>query len=424
MLIYFRCRRCRNPLSVGFRQAGNPMICPRCRSEIIVPSASEMAPPPERSQLAAALPARSASEGRAASLAGASGWSRPEQSTSVPAPVEQAPQPPSAERSQHQRPWSRPVLAGAGLAALLLIACLITSRVWSRGELPADEPSLASESGWILAEENDAAAPLLALRAGIADQPAARPDNREDIPHALARALAREELEAQEEQPAEPMPEERPGPCPEQAAPRDETKARVFKRRSDASEEALRMELATANEVGLTRGDVAALGKAYAANFQLTAGQDMEPTVLLQIRPDFQLLPIRSGPACRLTVNATVNLHVLSQKLHQYLDRAIPKDAVGRRPGPVLLREVMRLEKRGQRPEWLRPEAIPTLTQMLMHEDGPVRIVLSDNTTTDPVNGGPGILSDTATVTIRNSAIVNNNSAGVGGGVFNFSTVR
>jgi hypothetical protein len=47
-------------------------------------------------------------------------------------------------------------------------------------------------------------------------------------------------------------------------------------------------------------------------------------------------------------------------------------------------------------------------------------IVLSGNTTTDPVNGGPGLLSDTGTVTIRNSAIVNNHSAGVGGGVYNF----
>jgi hypothetical protein len=47
-------------------------------------------------------------------------------------------------------------------------------------------------------------------------------------------------------------------------------------------------------------------------------------------------------------------------------------------------------------------------------------IVLSGNTTTDPVNGGPGLLSATATVTIRNSAIVNNTSAGVGGGIYNF----
>jgi hypothetical protein len=48
------------------------------------------------------------------------------------------------------------------------------------------------------------------------------------------------------------------------------------------------------------------------------------------------------------------------------------------------------------------------------------RIVLSGNTTTDTVNGGPGLLLDTGTVTISNSAIVNNTSAGVGGGVYNF----
>src|SRR5262245_60613607 len=44
MPISFRCRRCRTPLSVSSREAGNPFICPACRGEQLVPSASEMDP--------------------------------------------------------------------------------------------------------------------------------------------------------------------------------------------------------------------------------------------------------------------------------------------------------------------------------------------------------------------------------------------
>jgi hypothetical protein len=54
------------------------------------------------------------------------------------------------------------------------------------------------------------------------------------------------------------------------------------------------------------------------------------------------------------------------------------------------------------------------VNQASLSADG---IVLTGNGSIDPVNGG-ALLADTATVTIRNSAIVNNRSAGVGGGVY------
>src|SRR5262249_8721293 len=61
-----------------------------------------------------------------------------------------------------------------------------------------------------------------------------------------------------------------------------------------------------------------------------------------------------------------------------YLLQAVPKDANNKRPDPVLLREVMRVERRGKRAEWLRPEVAPVLMQLLMHEDKPIRRMLGD----------------------------------------------
>src|SRR5260370_37702876 len=41
MLIDFRCRRCRLPLSIDEDQKGNTIHCPTCNCEMVVPRASE-----------------------------------------------------------------------------------------------------------------------------------------------------------------------------------------------------------------------------------------------------------------------------------------------------------------------------------------------------------------------------------------------
>jgi hypothetical protein len=41
-----------------------------------------------------------------------------------------------------------------------------------------------------------------------------------------------------------------------------------------------------------------------------------------------------------------------------------------------LLRDTLRKERRGKRPEWLRAEAVPAMLQLLTHEDAPVRMML------------------------------------------------
>ncbi|HEV3116796.1 MAG TPA: HEAT repeat domain-containing protein [Gemmataceae bacterium] len=158
------------------------------------------------------------------------------------------------------------------------------------------------------------------------------------------------------------------------------TNRRLRARRDKAMEEDLRRDLRWAPELGLRGADLAPLIKAYETNFrlslQVTAEADFEPTTLLSIRPDFGRLPIRSGNHSRIDSREAAILTRLSTKLRVYLTRAAPLNDMNKRPDPVVLREVMRTEMRGKKPEWLRPEVIPVLLQLLMHEDKPVRAML------------------------------------------------
>jgi HEAT repeat protein len=170
-----------------------------------------------------------------------------------------------------------------------------------------------------------------------------------------------------------PRPPEASKPAPPPAVP-------AFKRRSNATEEDLRKQLATAIDIGLDL-DGPKVVRAYAANIKanlsLTGAPNLTDfTPLLQVRPDLGTLPLRGGPGIKLSAKASGNLQVLGPKLHAYLDGVAPPGPDGRRTAPAALREALRAERRGKRPEWLRPEAVPALVQILMHEDTPVRELL------------------------------------------------
>ena len=145
-----------------------------------------------------------------------------------------------------------------------------------------------------------------------------------------------------------------------------------LKRRRAIAEADLRDQLALAPEVGLTLSNVQNLADSYDANTKLGA-TDFQPSVLLQVRPDLGLLPVR---ARQLDPASAVTLGKLSKKLHAYVEGATPKDALGERLDPVLLRHILNEEKRGNRMEWLRPEAVPVLRQILGHEQTPIRSLL------------------------------------------------
>jgi hypothetical protein len=163
----------------------------------------------------------------------------------------------------------------------------------------------------------------------------------------------------------------------EEVKPADAGPERLrVKPREIQTEEELRKQLLTVPEESLKAAELPRLVEKYASNYTASRGLNLEPTPLLGLRPDFKQLPIIQGDRCRLSPSAAERLTVLSQKMHRYLEGGAPTDAKTHAPDPVLLREILRLENRGKRPEWVRPEAIPVLRQMLSFRDKPLRLML------------------------------------------------
>jgi HEAT repeat protein len=148
-----------------------------------------------------------------------------------------------------------------------------------------------------------------------------------------------------------------------------------LKRRRIVAEDDLRDQLARAPDVSLTHANRRALVDAYEGSAAL-ANLDFQPTLVLQERPDLARLPLRAGSARQLDPATAATLGTLSRKLHAYVDFATPKNAEGQRLDPIILRHVMREEKHGKRMEWLRPEAVPVLRQLLGHEMTSIRHLL------------------------------------------------
>jgi hypothetical protein len=162
----------------------------------------------------------------------------------------------------------------------------------------------------------------------------------------------------------------------------DRPAKKPFKRLSNATEEDLRKQLSEMTEIGLGRRG-SKVAQTYASNVKRNAVTLNPPTLpdataLLNVCPDLRTLPIRTGPDCQLSPAAAGTLEVLARKLRLHLTVTAPPAADGSRPGMTVLQKNLRLEKRGQRPEWLRAEAIPTLTQLLMAEDSNARRMLVD----------------------------------------------
>jgi hypothetical protein len=143
-------------------------------------------------------------------------------------------------------------------------------------------------------------------------------------------------------------------------------------RRRNLTEDDLRDQLAKMPEIGLSVGNVQTISDTYDASAKIGA-TDFQPGVLLQVRPDLATLPVR---ARQIDSASAVTLGKLSKKLHRYVDNATPKDALGERMDPFMLRQILSEEKRGGRLEWLRPEAVPVLRQILGHEQTPIRAML------------------------------------------------
>jgi hypothetical protein len=117
----------------------------------------------------------------------------------------------------------------------------------------------------------------------------------------------------------------------------------------------------------------------YRSAGQLKSGiVPLDPFTLLNRFPKAIELQIRSVPRCQLGLKEAITLGILARKLHAYLDIIAPMDNNGKRADPGPLRQQLQTERRGKRPEWLRPEAIPAMVQILMAQDAPFRLLLVD----------------------------------------------
>ena len=356
MLLYFKCRRCRKPQSADVRQSGNPFICPICHGEMIVPSASDPDAVREMLAHAPAPPAPIVA-------------SPPPPAPPGPTPpgpqIVPLPNPPLVRRQRSVRRWA----VAVALLVVLGAGGFVASKAWLRRPVP--------DAGETVVE-----AILLGPTAASEIPPAKSDVQPVDISQShelrgklLVLAGIRLTQEMEEEPPTLEKPREQPAAVPV-LQPAGAAEAPLIKRIQPLTEDQLRQGLARAPEIGITLGSVPALLEAYRNHARVSGGTSPEPLQLLQVRPDLKGLPLRAGSACRIDLPAAVTLQQLSQKLRVYLQAAVPRDPNGNRPSPVVLHERMRVEMRGRRPEWLRPEAIPTLLQLLMHEDPPLRLML------------------------------------------------
>jgi hypothetical protein len=154
----------------------------------------------------------------------------------------------------------------------------------------------------------------------------------------------------------------------------------AMKRRNFSEEEDLLAQLSNGEEVGLGAAGSKVMAT-YVSHVEKNQGEsgskgaaDVSP--VLQLRPDLSSLPLRDGPASTLTSKAATELQTRARKMRAYLNTISPVGQDGRRISTALLGEQLREEMRGKKPDWLRPEAVPALNQMLMAEDAPVRKIL------------------------------------------------
>jgi HEAT repeat protein len=280
-------------------------------------------------------------------------------------------------RRRVKRSMWKPLVAGIMAVVLLVGIALTVQQMRSRRNVslppstPLEEvpPVAVADKPIIPAEQTVELLPL--------PQPFVEP---------VAAALAKESVPEQlVVMPALAMNE------PEAPAPRQ---PRKLIRRSTTPEEALREHLFQAPVIGLTGAQRKALADAYEAKAKIGV-IDFQPGPILEVRPDLAMLPMRTS-GFQLSPSAAATLATLSRKLHVYVDNATPKDVNGQRVNPVLLRQIMHEEKRGKKLEWVRPEAVPVLRQVLQHEQRPIRALLVELLTEIPGQKASELLAERA----------------------------
>jgi hypothetical protein len=138
--------------------------------------------------------------------------------------------------------------------------------------------------------------------------------------------------------------------------------------------EELRKQLLEVPEVSLDSVANTSRNLLLAARLQHARGLAFAgPALLGAQRLDLAMLPLRMGTDCYAGREPAEALQTLSNKLRANLNTCASTAGAGMRTDAAALRKLLLVD---QAEEWLKPEALPTLMQMLQVEDAPLRRLL------------------------------------------------
>jgi hypothetical protein len=268
---------------------------------------------------------------------------------------------------------------------LLLITLMFALKAWADSRRSAGPPPSIEDKNFL---------PAIVERQveSAISQPEVKPEPaKKEQPPLVKEATPSEPKDIAKPQAAPVAPPPKPETAKTELASKPDTQKpaepaieNVFKRLDFRSEEELRKELVQVPVFKNTQLPAASMR-------QLTAAPKDKKFAADEM-PDFAGLPMRMGIDCQLGKEPAENLQVLSRNLRAFLTAAIPKEGNDPRPDPEVLRkcflgdppsQLVALHRhasghdlRLMSGEWLQPEAVPTLVQMLMPENKPIRLLL------------------------------------------------
>lgn len=320
MPIHFRCARCQSSFPVDSQLRTNPNQCPICKCTSL---SAEVGPAP-----------RTKKSARQTCVAPALA----RKPVHTDRPVE------AARPRRHGIDWRIVGVAGAGAA--LVVGCAILA---ASARMPRREPVTTTvDEPIVVAQVEEPVKPLAST-----PEPAPQPEPAAE-PAKPATPIA----------PVPPVEEPKAGvakaaPAP---APAPEKKPLAFKHRFKRADEELRRELLLVPEMGVK--DIAESSRTALAEAPKNRKIDASEM------PDFRGLPMRMGIDCQIGEEEAKSMQALSRKLRTAIFNATPRDNIDNRADVDQLRGQLRGK------EWQQPEAIATLTQMLMPEGRQLRLLL------------------------------------------------
>ncbi len=348
------CQHCQAPLPVLPKVPAPNLRCPKCKAPIAVPSGSA---PVEPARTQPALPP---------SLGPTSPSIR-----AAAQPLRLQPAPAARPAGNGPGAWS---LLGLVASGLLCVSGAVGYLVVPEGGLRGpgtQEPLVAEASKPATPEEEEEAPELPPTGADERSPTPPLPREKAVLPRPTLPKEKRAPKEEKKPAPVKGPPEEKAKPEEAKEPPRPF--AFTMKRQQNLDAEELRKQLLTVPEVALDAVPDTAKGLVTTATNLRTRNLAYPgPVLLTSQRLDLAGLDLRMGQDCQLGDEPAKALQVLSRKLRVHLEAAV-KAGDGLRPKPDKLRELLLSDDKH---EWLKPEAVPALMQLLQAENAPVRKLL------------------------------------------------